>query len=68
MQGELGYTYEQIGQRVGKSKEYVMNRMRLLRLDDLGDPVAKRPDSLSHIIHLEKLRREQRGDLVTPAS
>lgn len=66
MQGELGYTYEQIGQRVGKSKGYVMNRMRLLRLDDdLRDLVAERPDALSHIIHLEKIPREQRADLVT---
>ncbi|NTU79521.1 MAG: ParB/RepB/Spo0J family partition protein [Chloroflexales bacterium] len=65
MQGELGYTYEQIGQRVGKSKGYVMNRMRLLRLDDdLRDLVAERPDSLSHIIHLEKLPRQQREELV----
>lgn len=65
MQGELGYTYDQIGQRIGKSKGYVMNRMRLLRLDDdLRDLVAERPDSLSHIIHLEKLPHEQREALV----
>ncbi|MFV9505978.1 MAG: ParB/RepB/Spo0J family partition protein, partial [Oscillochloridaceae bacterium umkhey_bin13] len=65
LQRELGHTYDQIGKRVGKSKGYVMNRMRLLRLDDdLRDLVAERPDSLSHIIHLEKLPREQRGDLV----
>jgi ParB family transcriptional regulator, chromosome partitioning protein len=65
MQRDLGYTYDQIGQRVGKSKGYVMNRMRLLRLDDdLRDLVAERPDALSHIIHLEKLPREQREELV----
>jgi ParB family transcriptional regulator, chromosome partitioning protein len=65
MQRDLGYTYDQIGQRVGKSKGYVMNRMRLLRLDDdLRDLVAERPDTLSHIIHLEKLPREQREALV----
>ncbi|NTW02045.1 MAG: ParB/RepB/Spo0J family partition protein [Oscillochloris sp.] len=65
MQSELGYSYDQIGKRVGKSKGYVMNRMRLLRLDDdLRDLVAERPDTLSHIIYLEKLPPEQRADLV----
>ncbi len=65
MQSDLNHSYEQIGQRVGKSKGYVMNRMRLLRLDDdLRDLVAERPDTLSHIIHLEKLPREQRADLI----
>ena len=66
MQSELSYTYDQIGQRIGKSKGYVMNRMRLLRLDDdLRDLVAERPDTLSHIIHLEKLSPEERAPLVT---
>lgn len=65
MQRELGYSYDQIGQRVGKSKGYVMNRMRLLRLDaDLRDLVAERPDTLSHIIHLEKLTPEVRAPLL----
>jgi len=65
MQQELRYTYDQIGARVGKSKGYVMNRMRLLRLDDdLRDLVAERPSTLSHIIHLEKLSADQRGDLI----
>jgi ParB family transcriptional regulator, chromosome partitioning protein len=65
MQGDLGYSYDQIGKRVGKGKGYVMNRMRLLRLDaDLRDLVAERPDTLSHIIHLEKLDPAQRADLI----
>jgi ParB family chromosome partitioning protein len=65
MQSELGHSYDQIGKRVGKSKGYVMNRMRLLRLDaDLRDLVAERPDTLSHIIHLEKLSLEERAPLV----
>ena len=34
MQTELGYSYAQIGERLGKSKGYVQNRMRLLSLDD----------------------------------
>ena len=65
MQQELGYSYDQIGQRVGKSKGYVMNRMRLLRLDDdLRDLVAERPDTLSHVIHLEKLAPGDRAALI----
>lgn len=65
MQRELKYSYDQIGQRVGKSKGYVMNRMRLLRLDDdLRDLVAERPDTLSHIIHLEKLDFADRPPLI----
>lgn len=65
LQQELRYTYDQIGVRVGKSKGYVMNRMRLLRLDDdLRELVADRPNAMSHIIHLEKLAPEQRADLI----
>ena len=32
MQQELGYSYAQIAERLGKSKGYVQNRMRLLQL------------------------------------
>ncbi len=66
MHQDLRYSYDRIGARVGKSKGYVMNRMRLLRLDDdLRALVADRPDAMSHIIHLEKLLPEDRADLIT---
>ena len=56
MQRELSYSYTQIAERLGKSKGYVQNRMRLLQLDeDLQQLVAERPDTLSHVYELAKV-------------
>lgn len=56
MQTALGYSYAQIAERLGKSKGYVQNRLRLLQLDDdLRDLVADRPDTLTHVYELAKL-------------
>lgn len=56
MQAELGYSYAQIAERLGKSKGYVQNRMRLLQLaEDLQVLVAERPDTLGHVIEIAKV-------------
>lgn len=56
MQTELRYSYAQIADRLGKSKGYVQNRLRLLQLDeDLRRLVAERPDTLTHVYELAKL-------------
>jgi ParB family transcriptional regulator, chromosome partitioning protein len=56
MQSELDYSYAQIAERLGKSKGYVQNRMRLLQLDeDLQQLVADRPDTLAHVYELAKV-------------
>jgi ParB/RepB/Spo0J family partition protein len=66
MQRELGYSYAQIADRLGKSKGYVQNRLRLLQLDEeLQLLVAERPDTLSHVYELAKLKQiEQRRALI----
>lgn len=56
MQTELGYSYAQIAERLGKSKGYVQNRMRLLTLeDDLQKLVSERPDTLGHVYEIARL-------------
>lgn len=56
MQTDLHYTYTQIAERLGKSKGYVQNRLRLLQLEaDLRQLVAERPDTLSHVYELAKI-------------
>jgi len=56
MQAELGYSYAQIAERLGTSRGYVQNRLRLLQLDDdLRALVRARPDTLSHVYELAKL-------------
>lgn len=56
MQQELGYSYAQIAERLGKSKGYVQNRMRLLQLDEeLQQLVNERPDTLGHVYELGRL-------------
>jgi ParB family chromosome partitioning protein len=56
MQSELGYSYAQIGERLGKSKGYVQNRLRLLSLDDeLQQLVLDRPDTLGHVYELARV-------------
>ena len=61
MQTELGYSYAQIAERLGKSKGYVQNRMRLLQLEeDLQLLVAERPDTLKHVSEIAKVSDSNR--------
>lgn len=56
MHQDLGYSFAQIAERLGKSKGYVQNRMRLLQLDaDLQALVAERPDTLGHVYEIGRL-------------
>jgi ParB family transcriptional regulator, chromosome partitioning protein len=56
LQNELGYSYSEIAARIGKSKAYVTNRMRLLQLDeDLRALVAARPDTIKHVYELARV-------------
>lgn len=56
MNTDLGYSYAQIAERLGKSKGYVQNRIRLLQLDeDLQHLVAERPDTLKHVGEIARL-------------
>ncbi len=66
MREELGYSYRQIAERVGRSKGYVQNRLHLLDLpDDLGQLVSERSDTLLHVIELAKVvDREGRAALI----
>ena len=52
----LGYSFAQIAERLGKSKGYVQNRLRLLQLaEDLQQLVAERPDTLGHVYEIGRL-------------
>jgi ParB family transcriptional regulator, chromosome partitioning protein len=66
MQRDLGYSYGQIAERLGKSKGYVQNRLRLLQLDeDLQRLVIDRPDTLTHVYELARVTDpEQRRALI----
>ena len=56
MRDELGYSYRKIAERVGRSKGYVENRLKLLDLDDdLQQLVHDRPDTLMHVVELAKV-------------
>ena len=56
MHDELGYSYAQIAERLGKSKGYVQNRLRLLHLDDdLHQLILTRPDTLGHVYELARI-------------
>lgn len=56
MQSDLGYSYAQIAERLGKSKGYVQNRLRLLGLDEeLRLLILERPDTLIHVYELAKV-------------
>jgi len=56
MHQDLGYSFSRIAERLGKSKGYVQNRMRLLQLDeDLQRLVAERPDTLGHVYEIGRL-------------
>jgi ParB family chromosome partitioning protein len=53
---DLDYSYSEIANRIGKSKAYVTNRMRLLQLDDdLRALVAVRPDTIKHVYELARI-------------
>ena len=57
----LGYTHEKIGERVGKSREYVTNKLRLLNLPkDLRRGVARGSLSEGHARALLSLNDIQR--------
>jgi ParB family chromosome partitioning protein len=66
MQRELGYSYAQIAERLGKSKGYVQNRLRLLQLDaELQQLVTERPDTLTHVYELARVSDQaQRRTLI----
>ncbi|MEN9936864.1 MAG: hypothetical protein RLZZ387_3443 [Chloroflexota bacterium] len=66
MQSELGYSYAEIAGRIGKSKGYVQNRMRLLQVDeDLQRLVAERPDTLKHVYEIARVADpDARGALI----
>jgi ParB family chromosome partitioning protein len=66
MQEELSYSYTQIAERVGLSKAYIQNRMRLLQLDDdLRALVAERPDTIKHVYELARVTdRAKRAPLI----
>ena len=56
LQTELGYSYTEIADRIGKSKGYVQNRLRLLQLpEDLQQLVAERPDTISHVADIARI-------------
>jgi len=56
MRDELGYSYRKIAERVGRSKGYIQNRLKLLDLDDdLRQLVHDRPDTLMHVVELAKV-------------
>jgi ParB family transcriptional regulator, chromosome partitioning protein len=57
MREELGYSYRKIAERVGRSKGYVENRLKLLDLSsDLQELVRTRPDTLMHVGELAKIQ------------
>jgi len=66
LQSDLGYSYSEIATRIGKSKGYVQNRLRLLQLpEDLQQLVAERPDTISHVTDLARIDDiERRAQLV----
>ena len=56
MRDELGYSIRRIAERVGRSKGYVENRLKLLDLaNDLQQLVHDRPDTLMHVGELAKV-------------
>ena len=56
MRDELDYSVRRIGERLGRSKGYVENRLKLLDLDtDLQQLVTERPDTLIHVGELAKV-------------
>lgn len=56
MRDTLGYSIRRIGERVGRSKGYVENRLKLLDHDAaLQQLVSERPDTLMHVGELAKV-------------
>ena len=66
LQSELGLTQHEIAARVGKSRGYVQNRIRLTTVpDDLRQLVAERPDTIAHIYEIARIDDPQaRADLI----
>lgn len=56
MSGELGMTYSEIAQQIGKSESYVRNRKRAAESpDDVQNLVRVKPDSLRAVVYLSKV-------------
>lgn len=53
----MGYSIRRLAVRLGKGKGHVEDRLRLIRLpDDLRELVESRPDTLTHVRELERVR------------
>ncbi|MBC8162410.1 MAG: ParB/RepB/Spo0J family partition protein [Roseiflexaceae bacterium] len=58
---DLGYSYTEIADRIGKSKGYVQNRLRLLQLpEDLQQLIAERPDTIRHVADIARIEDANR--------
>lgn len=56
----LGYTQEKLAERVGKSREYCANIMRLLKLpSEVQDMVVEKKLTMSHVRPLLSLKNEE---------
>ena len=57
---ELGYTHEGIAARIGKSREYVTNKLRLLKLpEDILDAIKERRITEGHARILLSIRNDE---------
>ena len=57
---KLGYTQEKLAERVGKSREYCANIMRLLKLpEDVQSMVVNKQLTMSHVRPLLSLNDEE---------
>lgn len=67
LQSEFKLTQHEIAERVGKSRGYVQNRIRLTSVsEDLQQLVAERPDTISHIYEIARIADLQaRAKLIT---
>jgi ParB family chromosome partitioning protein len=56
LQSDFGLTQHEIAERVGKSRGYVQNRIRLTTVaDDLQQLAAERPDTIAHIYEIARV-------------
>ena len=56
LQSEFKLTQHEIAERVGKSRGYVQNRIRLTTVpEDLQQLVAERPDTITHIYEIARI-------------
>ncbi len=61
---ELGYTHEAIAKRVGKSREYVTNKLRLLKLpDDIKNALREGKITESHAKALISLKNNEQTEI-----